>query len=93
MINNLDWMAVFGMFFTIALLVLITVVIVVVIWQSFVTKRARMSVEREEAYRKLAEQATAVQQKTAMVEEKITEGVEELRTRVATIEKLLRDVE
>ena len=93
MINNLDWMAVFGMFFTIALLVLITVVIVVVIWQSFVTKRARMSVEREEAYRKLAEQATAVQQKTAMAEEKITEGVEELRTRVATIEKLLRDVE
>lgn len=93
MINNFDWMAVFGMFFTIALLVMITVVIVVVIWQSFVTKRARMSVAREEAYRKLAEQATAAQQTTANVEQKIVDGVEELRTRVAAIEKLLRDVE
>ena len=92
MINNLDWMAVFGMFFTIALLVMITVVIVVVIWQSFVTKRARMSVEREEAYRKLAEHANGAMQKTAEVQQKIAEGVDELRTRVAEIEKMLREV-
>lgn len=88
-----DWIAVFGMFFVLGILALSTIVIVVVIWQSFLTRRARMSVEREEAYRKLAEQATASQQKTAIEEQKIAEGVEELRVRVAAIEKILRDVE
>ena len=90
---NLDWIAVFGIFFFLGLLVLITVVIVVVVWQSFLTRRARMSIEREAAYQTLAEQAAASQQKTATETQKIAEGVEELRTRIAAIEKILREVE
>lgn len=88
-----DWIVVFGMFFALGLLALVTVVIVVAIWQSFATRRAKMSVEREEAYRKLAEQAMDSQQKTALESQKIAEGIEELRTRVAAIEKILREVE
>jgi cell division protein FtsB len=82
----------FGMFFVLGILALITTLIVVVVWQTFVTWRARMSVEREEAYRKLADQATSALQKTAEEQEKIGEGMEELRTRVAAIERMLREV-
>jgi hypothetical protein len=65
---------------------------VVVVWQWFATRRARASVAREEAYRKLAEQAIAVQQRTAEEQQKISEDLGELRTRVSAIEKLLREV-
>jgi hypothetical protein len=88
-----DWIAVFGMFFVFGLIMLATIIIVIVVWQSFETKRARMSIEREEAYRQLAEQATDAQNKMALEEQKISEGVDELRTRVAAIEKILREVD
>lgn len=81
-----------GMIFALVLFALITVLIVVVVWQGFATWRARASVAREEAYRKLAEQSAAAQQRTAEEEQKISEDLGDLRARVATIEKLLRDV-
>lgn len=88
-----DVFAVFGMAFTLVVLVLITIVIVVVIWQSFATRRARMSVEREEAYRRLAGQATAAEQKSADEQQKAAKTMEEISHRLAAIEKILRDVE
>lgn len=91
--NPNDIFAIFGMAFTLVVLVLVTIVIVVVIWQSFVTRRARMSVEREEAYRRLAEQAGDAIQKTADVQQKTSEVLEDMRARLAAIEKILRDVE
>ena len=81
-----------GMFYPLLLFVLITLIIVVVLWQGFATYRARATIAREEAYRKLAEQATSAIQKTAEDQQKIAEGVDELRARVAAIEKMLRDV-
>jgi hypothetical protein len=91
-VNPNDIFAIFGMAFTLVVLVLVTIVIVVVIWQSFATRRARMSVEREEAYSRLAERAGSSIQKTAEVQQKIAEGVDELRARMAEIEKMLREV-
>lgn len=44
--------------FVLGMYTLITILIVVV-WQWFATRRARASVAREEAYRKLAEQSIA----------------------------------
>ena len=80
-----------GEFFVLGLFTLITVLIVVVLWQWFATRRARASVVREEAYRKLAEQSSAAQQSTAEAQQKISEDLGELRTRVSAIEKLLRE--
>lgn len=91
--NPNDVFAIFGMAFTLVVLVLVTIVIVVVIWQSFVTRRARMSVEREEAYRRLAEQATAAEQKSADEQQKAARTLEEINHRLAAVEKILRDVE
>ena len=90
---NIPWITVSGMLFVLGLLALITILIVVVIWQSFTTRRARMSVEREEAYRRLAEQLTDAQQITAQEQHNLSKSVDEIQTRIAAIEKLLREVE
>lgn len=90
---NVPWITVFGMLFVLGLLALITILIVVVIWQSFTTRRARMSVEREEAYRKLAEQLKDAQQINAQEQHNLSKSVDEIQTRIAAIEKLLREVE
>jgi TolA-binding protein len=81
-----------GMLFVLGLLALITVVIVVFIWQIFATSRARASAAREEAYQKLAERAAAAQESAAQEQQKISENLSDLRTKVAAIEKLLREV-
>lgn len=81
-----------GMAMGALVLILGTIVLIVVIWQGMITARSRASVAREEAYRTLAERATAAQEQTAADQEKIAEGMADLRVRVASIEKLLREV-
>ena len=81
-----------GMIFVLGLLALITVLIVVFIWQVFATSRARASAAREEAYQKLAERSVEAQERTAGEQQKISEDLSDLRARVAAIEKLLREV-
>jgi hypothetical protein len=72
---------------------MLTAIAVVVIWQVFASWRARVSLAREEAYRKLAEQTSSTQQTTVLQLGELTEGMADLRTRVTAIEKLLREVE
>ena len=83
--NSEGW----GMMFVFGLLVLLTVLIVVV-WQVFATQRAKLSVDRKEEYRKLAERSTAAQQIIAEEQQKISKDLGDLRTWVSAIEKLLR---
>jgi hypothetical protein len=80
-------------FFVLGIFVLITILIVLGVSQSFATKRAKMSIEREEAYHQLADQATSTMQRTVEGQQKIAAGVEDLRIRVAAIEQMLREVE
>jgi hypothetical protein len=79
-------MAVWGMWFVFGMTLLFAIVIVVVIWQLFVTRRAHAVLARDEAYRKLAEQTAESHQATAA-------GIEDLRQRIERIEKLLSEVE
>lgn len=76
-----------GMVFVLLLLVPLAVVLV---WQGFRTWQKRISskaeIARDEAYRKLAEEAILVQTK-------ILEELSDLRVRVASIEKMLREVD
>ena len=81
-----DYMATFGMAFVLGILVLVTVIIVVSIWQFATTQRAKASVAREEAYRKLSEESLKTQTE-------IAEALKEMRPQLAAIEKLLREVE
>ncbi|MQA14038.1 MAG: hypothetical protein GEV09_07640 [Pseudonocardiaceae bacterium] len=82
-----------GDIFALVLLGLITLVVVVVIWQVFSIARAKVSARREEAYQKLAEQATEAQRSIADDLSRATGELTEVRQRVAAMEKLLREVE
>ncbi|MBE0411029.1 MAG: hypothetical protein IBX69_15015 [Anaerolineales bacterium] len=75
------------------ILILGTIVILFIIRQRFETKRAMISGGHEEAYRKLAEQAVEAQQKYVDEQQKVSEGIDDLRNRVAAIEKILREVD
>jgi hypothetical protein len=62
-----------------------TLLLVVIIVQLAATWRARAVAVREDAYRELA-------QRSQQVEEQLLEGVDELRGRVAEVERMLREV-
>jgi len=64
----------------------------VAIWQIFGTWRARKLVAREDAYRTLAADATAAQQRFATVQQEMATDLADLRARVTAIEALLREV-
>ena len=81
-----DPMAVWGMWFAFGLMFLMTVIIVVIIWQLFASRRAHAALTRDDAYQKLAERATEVQQKTS-------EDLADLRQRMERIEKIISEVE
>ncbi|TYO94832.1 hypothetical protein [Desulfallas thermosapovorans] len=76
-----------GMIFILVLLVPLAVVLA---WQGFRTYQIKITskaeIARDEAYRKLAEEAVAVQRK-------ISDDLADLRARVASIEKMLREIE
>ncbi len=75
-----------GMGFVLGILTLITIVIglAMKVYQSRITTAAEIA--RDQAYRKLAEEAVAAQQKNA-------ENLADIRKRVTEIEKMLREVE
>jgi hypothetical protein len=60
--------------------------VTVVVWQGFVTWQSRMSVASEEAYRKLAEEATKAQSRTADRLEKAVMELTELPQRTVELE-------
>ena len=66
--------------------------IIVVVWQLAATRRARMSVAREEAYRKLAEEVVAAQRQASQALEQTAAELAELRARTAEVERVLKEV-
>jgi hypothetical protein len=94
---NEVWSGWGSVLFTLVVLTLVTFAICFGIWQYLKTRRAtlesRADIAREEAYRRLAEEATSVQNRTAAELHQLTEGMADLRVRVATIERVLREVE
>lgn len=75
-----------GILLVMVFLALIAAIIIVVIWQVFANQRAKATLARDEAYRKLAEQVNEGQQQTR-------EDLKELKERVANIERVLKEVE
>jgi C4-dicarboxylate-specific signal transduction histidine kinase len=66
--------------------------VIVVVWQVAASWRARMSVAREEAYRKLAEEVVAAQRQTSQALEQTAAELVELRARTAEVERVLKEV-
>lgn len=76
----------------VTMFVMVGVVIAVAIWQGMATWRARMSIAREEAYRKLAEDNVTTNNRTADLLAGMKNDLADLRTRTAELERLLKEV-
>ena len=72
-------------------------IIASVIWMGLRTWQVRMATQvdiaREAAYRKLAEDFQVTQQQTAAELRAVSDALSDLRGRVASIERILREVE
>jgi hypothetical protein len=66
--------------------------LVLFVWNRITTGRSRSAVTREEAYHQLAQQATTALAQATAEQQKIAASMEELRTRMAAIENMLREV-
>lgn len=70
--------------------ILLLILVVVVIWQGSKIAQTKIKVDAEiagnEAYRKLAEEAVTFQSQ-------ITKDITDIRGRISTIEKLLKEIE
>jgi hypothetical protein len=93
---NETWSTVSGMAFVLGGAALVAVVIVVIAWQIFAVARTKMVTEatiaHEAAYRKLAEQSAVTQEQIAARLDGLENSMSDLRDRVASIEKMLREV-
>jgi Zn-dependent alcohol dehydrogenase len=86
-----------GMGFVLVILTLITIIAVVVISQALKTARAKTvgmaEITRDEAYRKLAEEAVSVQRKMAEDQQKIVNVLAEMKERINAMERMLREID
>ena len=88
--GNLDWpqamIAVGG-------IAMVTIIVVVVVWQVFLSWRAKMSIAREEAYRQLAEAGGESQRSILEQQHRISDDLASVSQRLANIERILQQVE
>lgn len=87
--NSVDWPEAF---IAVGGIAMITIIVAVAIWQLLASWRARMSIAREEAYRRLAEETAQNQQRLIDQQQRIAEDLTTLNNRIAGIEKVLQEV-
>ena len=78
---------------TIAVIVAVTVIFVVILWQGMNVAKTQMASDQKMEYQKLAEQATTAEQKAVDSQSRIAESLEQISARLAAIEKLLSEVQ
>lgn len=85
-----DWVEVAG---AAGLFLLVTTVITVVVWQLAATWRAKASLGREEAYRKMVDEAVHTQESVDRQLADISERLKTMDARMAALERILKEVE
>lgn len=76
----------------VAVIAFVMAIVIVAIWQGFGLWRARMSIAREDAYRKLAEESLSAQTRMSVQQQRIADDLASLNERVSSIEKILKEV-
>ena len=66
--------------------------LIVAVWQLAASWRARTSVAREEAYRKMAEEVVAAQRQTTQALEQMATELAGLRAQTTEVERMLKEV-
>ncbi|WP_018220874.1 hypothetical protein [Salinispora pacifica] len=77
----------------IGLFILVTAVVTVLIWHRSATTRAKAQLVREREYRELAEGAVAAQDRNDHTLSEINSQLQEMRGRLDSFERILKDVE
>ncbi len=75
------------------IIVAVTVVVVVVLWQGMSVAKTEIGGKQTNQYERLAEQSVSSEQKSADAQQKMAEALEDIRSRLTAIEKLLREVQ
>jgi len=78
---------------TIFIIGAVTIILVVGLWQGMSVARTEIGGRTSAKYEKMAEEAAEFNQKSAVAQEKTMEALEDIRTRLASIEKILREVQ
>jgi hypothetical protein len=78
---------------TMLVIVAVTIIFVVVLWQGMSVAKTEIAGKQTLQYQKLAEQSASAEQKSAEAQQKTAEAVEDMRARLAAIEKLLSEVQ
>ena len=81
-----------GMIMGAFVLTLITIIAVVVLWRGMEVARTQLTSDKQADYKKLAEACTAFQEQASAEQTKMRKAVEEIRDRLGSVEKLLREV-
>jgi hypothetical protein len=85
-----------GIVFVLGLTAAIAAIIIVAMWQIFSVARtdtkARAELARDDAYRSLARETAAAQQAIADEQGKIARDLADLRDRMVSVEKMMREV-
>jgi hypothetical protein len=84
------WQEVVGV---VGVFVLLTCVITVTIWQVAASVRAKANIAREQAYKELAERSVTTQENVEGLLAEARTQVADLQTRLAAVERILREVE
>lgn len=82
----------FVVFPAVTALVLLTIVLVFGMKYFSATREAKALVDNQDAYRKLAESATIAQSTSAALLSALQSDAAEMKSRLASIEKMLREV-
>jgi hypothetical protein len=82
-----------GSLYPIIIIIGVVVIVVVILWQGMSVAKTEISSKQTAQFEKLVEQAVSAEQKSAEAQQKTAETLEDMRTRLAAIEKLLRDVQ
>ncbi len=72
---------------------MVTAITVVVIWQFFVSWRARVSAAREDAYRDLSARFASTQEQLVVDQGRVAADLSEVKARIENVERILREVE
>jgi hypothetical protein len=75
------------------IIVAVTVIVVVILWQGMSVAKTQIHGDKIDQYQKLAEQSVESGQKSADAQLKTAEALEDIRTRLTAIEKVLREVQ
>lgn len=82
-----------GIWFIAAISTLIAVMLVAVIWQVGGAVRARASAAREDAYRDLTKKSSEIQTQTSAELGSIAADLTDIKTRLTSMERMMREVE